>query len=471
VDFVHKKNTIIFFLLILFSLPIPLLAKIPDRPHGELPSDYWQFWFLYESEKRPGQDYKIFRPFFSNFSEYETAYSQQTVLFPVFYRERTNHWYTWSFLFFFTGTSSNHDDTGEDLDLISPLLLWGSGGTDNDGYIGFFPFYGKVKGKLSYQEINFFLFPLYADWSRRDYKARSILWPLVMWANTETRNDFRVLPFYSKKEHSGKYYQYSVLWPFFQWGRKFMDKKEPVSYGMFFPFYFYKDSDQGNLKTRGYLFLPFLGSLFSYGYDDVTTERDLNILFFLFQYGRNNSKDYRKLMFFPFYGQYQFASKKTLFITPLFFQLKTDSFHIKSEYNFLLPFFSHMTQYFPEQDRTDHYWKLWPFVRYHRDTEGTLEWNTITPFPMRSDELEKSWDPIFSLAEYKSQANGEKRLSFLFRFYTQIWSKDKFVVYIPLVTDFISNKKDMEWKFLYGFLGWKKTEEKFTIKLLWFIDI
>jgi len=469
VDFVHKKNFILVIFLLLISLPIS--AKLPDSPHGEYPSDYRQFWFLYEAEKRPGQSYTVIRPFFTNFSEYETAYNQQTILFPVYYKESTNYWYTWTVLFFITGTSMKHDDTGEDEDLLTPFLVMGSGGRDKDKYMGVFPIYGKIKGKLAYEEMNYFLFPIYSNWSRRSYKAHGILWPFVMWGGSDTRSDLRIFPFYSKKEHINKYYEHSLLWPFFQWGRKFMDKKEPISYGVFFPFYQYKESDQGNMKSKALLWFPIIGSLVGYGYDEVTTERDFNLFFFLIQYGRNNDEDYRKLIFFPFYGQYQFASKKTLFISPLFFQLKTDSFHVKSEYNFFLPFFSQMEQYFPEQDRSDHYWKIWPFVRYHRDTDGTLEWNAITPFPMRSDTLEKSWDPIFSVIEYKHGSNGEKRFSFLFRFYTQIWSEEKIAVYIPFLTDFVSVKEETEWQFMYGLIGWKKSKEKSNIQLLWFINI
>ncbi|WCL50948.1 hypothetical protein [Leptospira sp. GIMC2001] len=470
-NFYIKKKLSVFILSCILITPSLVFAKIPDKPHGDLASDYDQFWFLYESETRPGQNYKMFRPFYSRFSEYETAYLQQTILFPVYYREETNYWYTWSVLFFFTGTSIQHPDTSEDEDFISPLFFWGGGETEKEKYWGFFPFYGQVRNKLAWSEINFYAFPIYANWQRKEYKAHTILWPFVMWGGSDVREEFRIFPFYSKKEHVGKYYQYTILWPFFQWGQKYMDKVEPIEYGVFFPFYSYKTSASGNMVSRGILWFPILGSLVGYGYDKKTSEVDYNFLFFLFQYGKNNDMDYRKLIFFPFYGQYEFASKKTLFITPFYFQLKTDSLHVKSEYNFLLPFVSVMKQYFPELDRSDRYLKIWPLIKYHKDTEGSVDWNALTLFPMRSDELEKTWDPIISLIEYKSLSNGEKRISFLFRLYSQHWSEDKFAVYIPLLTDYKSKGDDMEWKFMYGLLGYKKEEEKRTFQLFWFLDL
>ncbi|MCC5814639.1 MAG: hypothetical protein JJT78_07780 [Leptospira sp.] len=457
------------FLILFWSSEI--FSKIPDKPHGELPSDYFQFWFLYESEKRPGQNYEIYRPFFSIYQEHETAYKQRTVLFPLYYKEETNYWYTWSVMFLFTGTGFKHEDTGDDEDLLTPFLLWGGGDTEEDRYWGLFPFYGQLKGKLGYKEVNFVLFPIYSNWQRRDYKAHGVLWPIVMWGGSETRSDVRAFPFFAKKEHKGKYYQYSVLWPFFQWGRKYMDKREPISYGMFFPFYLYKDSDEGNMKSRGLFWFPFLGSFLGAGYDKRTSEVDFNLLFFLVQYGRNNDMDYRKLIFFPFYGQYQFASKKSTFISPFYFRMTTDTHHVQSHYTFILPFFSQMDQYYPELDRYDEYWKLWPLIRYHRDTEGSIEWNAFTLFPLRSQEIEKTWDPLISFIEYKSLSNGEKRFSLLMRLYTQRWSHNKFAFYIPLLTDYESHKDDKEWKFFYGLLGYKKQDDKRSFQLFWLLNI
>lgn len=473
-NFVHKKKLSFFVLFFSVSILIfasELSAKIPDSPHGELPSDYSQFWFLYEKETRPGQEYIIYRPFYSIFEEHETAYTQRTFLFPLYYKEETNYWYTWTVMFLFTGNGFKHEDTGEDDDLLTPFFFWGSGDSESERYWGFFPFYGKLKGKLGYTEVNFVLFPIYADWQRRNYKAKGILWPIIMWGESPTRSDVRVFPFYAKKEHEGKYYQYSILWPFFQWGRKYMDKREPISYGMFFPFYLYKDSDEGNMKSRGIFWFPFLGSFLGAGFDKRTSEVDFNLLFFLIQYGSNNDMDYRKFILFPFYGQYQFASKKSTFISPFYFRMTSDTHHVKSHSTFFLPFLSIMHSYYPEQDRTDDYWKLWPIMRYHRDTEGSIEWNMLTLFPLRSKEIEKTWDPIISLIEYKDLSNGEKRFSMLLRLYTQRWSHDKFAFYIPFLTDFETEKERTEWKFFYGLLGYKKQYEKRSYRLFWLLDI
>ena len=126
---------------ILFVLSTGISAKLPTQTYGDSKSDYWQFWFLYESEKRAGQTETILRPFFSTYHEKQSDHKYQTFLYPLFYREKTNHWEKWTFLFIFSKDSTIHPDTGEDTDLIlSPFLQWGKGDTEKERYIGFFPF-------------------------------------------------------------------------------------------------------------------------------------------------------------------------------------------------------------------------------------------------------------------------------------------------------------------------------------------
>lgn len=459
---------ILFFLFITFSID----AKLPTYPHGEYPADYWQFWVFYEKEWRKGQNERILRPFYSTYHDDLRAHTYKTSLYPIYYSERTSHWDRWTFLFIFSHDSTLHDDTGDDSDLVlSPLFQWGRGETDKDRYVAFFPFYGKMKSKLSWGEVNFFLFPLYVDWSHKEFKARSFLWPFFVWGSSDIRSEYRFFPFYSKKAHIAKFEHYTVLWPFIQWGRDFMDKKEPTSYSFFFPFYNFKSSHYGNMKSRSFLWLPFLGGLAGYGYDRKTSEVNYNFLFFLFQYGYSNTKDYRKHIFFPFYGYSRFASKEFTFITPLYVHMRTDTYGVKSDSYYLVPFFYYMEKYFVKEERTDTYYKVWPIFKWHKDSEGNLFWNTLSLFPLRSTTLERIWDPFVSIVEYKKFINGEKRLSLMMRLYTQRWSEDEFHLYVPFLIDLSLEKERTSWKILYGFLGYERVEEKRNLQFLWFISI
>lgn len=462
------KYAIILFFLIGFQ---GAYAEIPRQTYGEYKSDYWQFWFLYEKESRPGQSEVTFRPFFSSYHEKYMDFKYSTFLYPVYVKQKTNYWHYWSFLHFFSGTSISHPDSGKDDDIITPLVLLGKGETMRDSYFGLFPFFGKIKSKIGLSEINFFLFNFYVSWHYKDYKARSILWPLTLYASSPTRMEHRILPFYSVKKHFGKYERYSILWPFFQWGHDFMDKKEPVKYLLIFPFYGLKKSAYGNMKSHSFLWLPLIGSFIGYGYDKRTGEKSFNALFFIYQYGASMAKDYKKHMFFPFIGYYRYASKETFFLTPLYFSMKTNTQHIKSTARYLVPFFWQIKTYYVKEERTDSYYKLWPIFKYHKTPEGEVSWNILSPFPLRGTTAEKIWDPVFSIVEYQKLANGEKRLSFLMRLYTQRWTKDEFHIYIPLILDLSLTPEVTKFKILYGLIGYEKTKKGRKLQLLWFIKI
>lgn len=465
-----KKFRIFCILILLFSSE-NIFSEYPSKPIGEFKSEYDQFWFLYQKEIRAGESELIFRPFYSSYKEEKSAYRFQTVLYPVYYSEETKYWKVWTFLFFITGTSQLHEDTGEDSDVLSPLLFWGSGDTAREKYFGFFPFLGRMRNKVSYSELSFALFPLYSNWKYKDYEATGILWPIFLYGSSETREEFRIFPLFSKKIHRGKYERYSFLWPFFQWGTTYQDKKEPVRYAIFFPFFGFKDSEAGNMKSRGFFILPLLGSFIGYGYDNRTGEKDFNALFFFIQYGSNQDEDYKKLILFPFYGNYRFASKETTFVSPFYFHLQSDTYHIQSDDTFLIPFFFNSRRRYVQWDRDERYLKVWPFFKYQKDREGNVVWNLLSLFPIKSEVVDRIWDPLWSLVEYQKLSNGEKRFSVLMRAYSQRWTETEFHASIPFVLELSLTPEKTSWKFLYGLIGYERIESNRNLQLLWFIKI
>lgn len=462
----------ILFTVWLLIASVSLYAELPEYPYGENASEYYHFWFLFESEKRPAQDEFIFRPFYSSYRDSLDNYTFKTFLFPLYYSQKKTNWEKWTFLFFFHGDNTNHPDTKADNDLIlSPLLMWGTGDAVRENYFGFFPFFGTIKSKIAWSEINFFLFPLYVSWEYKDFKAYSVLWPLILYGQNEYRKEYRFLPFFSHKSHVGKYSHNSLFWPFFQWGEDRLDKKESTSYKMFFPFYATKSSAYGNMKSYAVLWLPVFGSLFSYGYDRRTSELNFSALFFLFQYGYSDNMDYRKIMFIPFYGHTRFASKEFTFITPLYIHLKSDTYQVQSDYHFFIPFFYFMKQYWIKEERSDIYYKFWPFFRWHKDKEGNLDWNAVSLFPIRSSMVERIWDPLWSIIEYKQFINGSKRLHLFMRTYTQIWTKNELYINVPIVFNYYSTPNRTKVEIFNGLFAFERIKKKNYYTLFWMIRL
>lgn len=443
---------------------------MPDQFTNPVQGKYEQFWFLYEKETRGNQNLLTFRPFFYSFQDNTTSYRANAYLFPVYYREETNYWYTWTSLFLFTGTGFKHAEGEEESDaILAPLFFWGSGDGPKDQYFSFFPLAGSIRNKISYSRIRFFLFPLYSDWEYKTYKAHSIVWPLVMWGGSESRSEFRIFPFFSRKIHTGKYERYSLLWPFFQWGEEKLNKKEPTNYKIFFPFYLSKDSEEGNMRSRAFFWFPVINSLFSYGYDRKTGQQNYSALFIFFQYATSEKKDLEKLIFFPFYGYSYVANKEAEFISPFYIRLSQNTSHLKSESRFVLPFYSRMVQYFPQTERSDEYTKVWPLFRFHRDADANYTFQTITLLPVRFEAFEEVWEPIVGILEYKKTNSGERRLHLLARLYTQRWAEDYTHIHIPLIAEISKEKTGFSYQFLYGLLGIDTRKEKTEFNLLWWI--
>lgn len=461
-----------FLVLFLGLLPSTLFAKLPTHFTNQTPSNYYQFWFLYEAEKRGAQSLTAIRPFYYGYSDKTTALESRSYLMPLFYREETNHWYTWTSLFFFTGTGIKHPEGDEEEDAtLMPFFFWGKGESLRESYFGFFPFYGHLRSKLSYSEIKFAMFPVYAEWKYKTYSAKSILWPFLLIGKSEFRNDFRLFPFYSVKEHLGKYKRQSILWPFIQWGEEKLNKKEPTSYSFFFPFYNRKDSQDGNMKSRAFLWFPILNSLFSYGYDRKTGHRNYSALFIFFQYATSDKKDMEKIVIFPFYGYSYFANKEAEYITPFYIRLTQNTSHLKAEDLFFLPFLSIMNQEFPQTGRKERYIKFWPFFRIQEDSEANYVFNTVSLLPVRFEAFEDVWDPIFSIVEYKKESNGEKRINLVSRLYSQRWTDKKTSIHIPLLAEIQIEESGFSYQFLYGFLGIDTRKEKSEIQILWLLKV
>lgn len=437
---------------------------------GETRREYWQLGPFYSQTASPGQKEVIFHPFYSRFRDYERDYDYSTVLYPLYFSHGTNHWRKWSLLHIFSGDSLYHEDQKEDTDLLlSPLFYWGRGDTEKERYFSIFPFYGRIKDKFAHSEISYVMFPFYTSWNYGRYKARGILWPLVMWGSSPTRRDLRIFPFYSHKIHEGKYIRRTVLWPFFQWGHEDLDKREPRSYFLFWPIYGRKWSRDGNLSVHS--IMPILGGwplIAAWGSDKKTGAFDFKALLFLIQ--RTKSKDpyINKFFFLPFYGFYDFgnfedestdnfsATKEGYFITPFYAKLKTHSVILESEYTSLFPVYINNKRYYRKERENERYLKIWPLFRYQSDTRGNMSFRTITLLPWRSDQFEKVWGPYYSLMEYNRYENGDRYFSLFFRMYAQYWNASEFHLFLLGLFEFHSTPDYWSFKILGGLFGYRR---------------
>ena len=456
-------------------------ARLPTEVDGGGPRDYWQFIFLFDTTKAAGQREYNLHPFYSQYSNDERAYNYYSFLYPLFYMHGTNYWKRWSWFHLFSGDDFYHKDTGKDSDLVLGPLAIGSGKQEEDSYLALFPICCKIKDLFGYDEVDFFLFPLYSGWSYKDYKAHSLIWPLTVYGKSKTRTKHRFLPFYSYNAKKNWYKRVSVLWPFFQWGSEALNKKEPRHYFFSFPLFGYKWSDEDTLFSWTFLWLPFLGGLVSYGRDTIKKEVDYNFLFFLFQHHRSEDPGIHRTLIFPFYFYYRYGQmeeeydpyyKEARFITPLYGNLRTYSSIVDTDYDYFLPIYWNMKRYYHKEREEESYLKIWPFFQYVKNSEGALEFRSLVLWPWRSDQFEKNWGTYYSLLQYQEHENGDRYFSLLLRLYSQYWN-DNESHYFLAGLEWHNTPEHWSFEILGGLLGVHRYtmadgEGDWAFEFLWF---
>ncbi len=476
-------RSIFLFIFLLLFLPIELSARFPTEVEGDLPRNYWQFIFLLESTNSPGQEEFHIHPLYGQYENFEKAYDHSYILYPVFFSHGTNYWRRWSLLYLLSGDDFYHVDTGSDSDiLIPPFTTIGSGDNEKESYFGVFPLYGTIKDFFGEDELSYVLFPLYTSWTYKDYTAYSFIWPLTLYGNNEKKSEFRILFLYSSKERKNKYKRTSLLWPLLQWGSLGLDKKEPRHYFTSFPLFGYKWSDNDNLFAWTFLWLPFFGGLASYGRDNVKEEESYTFLFSLFQYHKSKDPGIEKLVLFPFYGHYRFGEldggerspfyKEATFITPLYAHLETYSSIFDSDYHFFIPFYLDLKRYYHKEREEESYIKFWPFFKYVESNNGRIEFSSLALWPLRSDQFDKVWGPLYSIVEYRQHENGDQYISFLLRLYSQYWNESESHYFLAGL-EWHNEERHWSFEILGGLLGIHRyeTREKkadWAFEFLWF---
>lgn len=109
------------------------------------------------------------------------------------------------------------------------LLMWLIGGGDSEdgeNYFWVFPFGGKGRNVLSYDEFRFVLWPLWIQSKKDGRTATHWLWPLFG-KQEGSEKGWRFFPFYGRSEVPGKYRRSFWLWPMLNFAEDGLDLEHP----------------------------------------------------------------------------------------------------------------------------------------------------------------------------------------------------------------------------------------------------
>lgn len=150
-------------------------------------------FFEYDSER----DFVAVRPLWS------TTPTTEDFVWPLgtWHTNDDKFWYR--FLFLIHGHERNFN--------VFPLWSSSRDRATDDFYWAAFPFYGEHPHILFMDDIHFFLWPIYMDYSVKDVRSHAVLWPIFSWKDSP-RKAIGIWPFWgwSRLRESTHYY---MLWP------------------------------------------------------------------------------------------------------------------------------------------------------------------------------------------------------------------------------------------------------------------
>lgn len=271
-------------------------------------------------------------------------------LFPLFYREAET---------LPTGV--------EEIDWVFlPPFFWGGSSSDGtDDYFAFFPFFGKIRGFLSFEEINFVFWPIYFDNKKDERRSYHILWPIFGWTEGSERG-WHVFPLYGEAEVPGSYRRSYVLWPIFQETEEELWKEHPRQGWLVVPL-------AGHITQDDYTSTTVLWPIFGWAERPSTGFTSWQVWPILKFTSEGARPDRVLKRIFPFYMHYEAEGIETRsYLWPLFWDRTITAQGKTTESFYAVPIWWASRSKSADGTVEDR-WRAWPLVKSVSASDGT-EW-------------------------------------------------------------------------------------------------
>lgn len=355
------------------------------------------------------------------------------------------------------------NDYGEkEVDWALFPILYGGTGQPQGSYFAIFPLGGTLKDHLSYDRIDFVLFPLFGHTLRNPGNEESfaILFPFVGWGHGDNGWDWwRLWPIYGQSNFDGHYQRKFFLWPFWHSSVNDLDTASPMEEWMLWPFY--GQREQGAQHGRS-IFWPF----FSWEWNDESGYSTVDAPWPIVRVIRNGSgTPYEQTRVWPFYGHYRGEEiDSKLYLWPIFWDRTETTPDFRRDSLIILPFLylEWIERKVESRPAAEQPWRresvdmLFPLYRANHNWDGSSSSDVIWPLPWPKVEgFRENWLPYFSLFTTESDAHGaHSARAFLDLF--RLESNDLETRWsLPLLGGCRSaSDGTVEWSLLAGLLRW-----------------
>ncbi len=384
---------------------------------------------FYYSQQNDSEKIYAFPPFFSCDRDPITDRHEHDFFYPLlthtFYGHE-NRWQLFQMLSFAGGDEP--DETGVRRFTIFPFYFQQRAEKPELNYTAVVPFYGHLKNRLFHDEMNFVMFPLYAETRKRDVVTDNYLYPFFHLRHGDGLNGWHAWPLAGREHkaittitngygetnsvpgHEKSFY----AWPLYLRQDNGIGSANPEKFRGSLPFY--ATSRSPLRDTTSFLF-PFF---------ELITDREKNYHewqgpwpFVIFTRGEGKTTD----RVWPLFSQSRNASKESdSYLWPLYIYKSTHAEPLdKYTRRFGLLLYAKMVEKNTATGREKRRTDMWPLFTWKKDFNGNERLQILAPLEPavpNNRGIENNWSPLWSL--FRSEDNlktGAASRSFFWNFY------------------------------------------------------
>jgi hypothetical protein len=429
------------------------------------------------------EDFFAVRPFFLDEHPLIDPLHRRTrsVLYPIWV-ERTyeSHRY-WSFLNLIRWSRIEAPDVENPLnpDLIGhyrkafeifPFYFNHRYNDPTQDYLGVFPFYGEIKGRLLHERIGWTLFPLYGEFERRGERTRSFLWPIIRIRSGPESHGLSVWPLAGYFTRDNDYRERFALWPLIYYHEYALSAPTPTVKLGILPFF-------ASETREGYQRKDYLWPFFGYTRAESPQYNETRALWPIYVQGRGSQRYLNQVA--PFYSISHRNEKSSYWVLWPLFNLKKQEENGWEIRKFRMVYFLYQnttfrrapapsaTQESPVVSTRRH---LWPLFSYVEQPESGVQLQILSPLePLlpRNATIRRQYSPLFALYRYSERSAQDKDMNMLFSLirFQRRPEHERLELGPLLGCEYGASRKRFD--LLKGFLGYESDANRKHLRLLW----
>lgn len=406
------------------------------------------------------------RPLFSREYDVSQRKTAQDVLWPVWTGKQWHNAATqtqWRCLLLMSWRNDDVQDPGARYSFrVLPFYFQGR---DDAGrpYWALFPLGGTIRDFLFYDEVRFWLFPLYGRTRVDDLQGWFALWPVMTRAWNDEVERHRVFPFYGYSKRRDDFEKYFVLWPIWNHARYGYAGASGTGYVLFPLFGRVQLEDQ-----ESWMFLP--------PFFRFSRGAHFNQVYSPWPFIQISRGEVDQTYFWPLWGRKTAKGYEHGFMVwPVCMRTRQFSPRNDRQRSWVLPFvyFTDERQGLPAPETTRRVRKIWPLFTWHKQNDHSrLRVPTLLPFK-DWEAIDRNYAPIWTLYSREATADTmeQEALWGIFRHRRGADGSRRYALF-PLAR-FASRPSAgaLEWSFLQGAVGYSRVAGQRRLRLLYFIKL